>query len=289
MSQPTRILCVDDEKNVLRSLERIFLDDDYDILTAQSGEEGLELLETAEEVQVVISDYRMPGMNGVDFLREVFKLRPESIRIVLSGYADTAAVVAAINEGKIYKFIPKPWNDDELRFTVAKAIEAFTIQRQNWQLAEELRLKNDELKELNGQLERLVEKRTAELVLQNRALVQARNVLENLPVGVLGIATDGTVVQVNREAAELLGIPPEHLLGETISHALPEEIRGLLTGSAPPGFRSALVNGREVQVKGVALVEEGKVGVVLTLVDHVAVCLAGQATGGTAGPQGENR
>jgi len=123
MNDRTRILCVDDERNVLRALERIFLDDDYEILTACSGEQGLEILSAAPQVQVVISDYRMPGMNGVEFLKEVCKTHPETIRIVLSGYADTAAVVAAINQGKIYKFIPKPWNDDELRLTVAKALE----------------------------------------------------------------------------------------------------------------------------------------------------------------------
>ena len=99
MSDKTRILCVDDERNVLRALERLFLDDDYEILTASSGEEGLELLNAAPQVQVVISDFRMPGMNGVDFLKQVFETHPDTIRIVLSGYADTAAVVAAINEG----------------------------------------------------------------------------------------------------------------------------------------------------------------------------------------------
>ena len=112
-------------------------------------------------------------MNGVEFLKEVFKQHPESIRIVLSGYADTAAVVAAINEGKIYKFIPKPWNDDELRVTVAKALETFAIHRRNLQLAEELRLKNAELIELNANLEQLVGERTAELRQQNLALLHA--------------------------------------------------------------------------------------------------------------------
>src|SRR6185369_1327491 len=149
MANQTRILCVDDERNVLRSLERIFLDEDYLILTAGSGEEGLELLNEGPQVQVVISDYRMPGMNGVDFLKEVYRRHPETLRIVLSGYADTAAVVSAVNEGQIYKFIPKPWNDDELRVTVAKALEHFASQRRNLQLTEELRQRNEELQELN--------------------------------------------------------------------------------------------------------------------------------------------
>ena len=112
MEERARILCVDDEPNVLRALERMFLDEEYEILTAPSALEGLQALERIQPVQIVVSDYRMPAMNGVDFLREVCRRWPDTVRIVLSGYADTAAVVAAINDGEIYKFIPKPWNDD---------------------------------------------------------------------------------------------------------------------------------------------------------------------------------
>ena len=119
LNMPVKILCVDDERNVLRALERIFLDDDYEIVTAGSGEEGLEIMtESGDCFQVVISDYRMPVMNGVEFLKAVYERWPDSVRIVLSGYADAGAIVAAINEGHIYKFIPKPWNDEELRETI---------------------------------------------------------------------------------------------------------------------------------------------------------------------------
>ena len=94
---PVRILCVEDERNVLRSLERIFLDDEYEIVTAGSGSEGLEILkESNDSFQVVVSDYRMPVMNGVEFLKQVFELWPDTVRIVLSGYADAGAMVAAI-------------------------------------------------------------------------------------------------------------------------------------------------------------------------------------------------
>ena len=117
MGEPTRILCVDDEQNVLRSLTRLFLDDPYEILTAASGAEGLLILDQTGTVPVVISDYRMPGMNGVEFLSEVRKWWPETVRIVLSGYADTGAIVSAINEGQIYRFVAKPWNEDELQVT----------------------------------------------------------------------------------------------------------------------------------------------------------------------------
>jgi len=267
MNQQTLILCVDDERNVLRSLERIFLDDDYVILTAASGEEGLEILEASPQVQVVISDYRMPGMNGVEFLREVFSRHPDTIRIVLSGYADTAAVVAAINEGKIYKFIPKPWNDDELRMTVAKALEHFDSHRRNVQLAEELRLRNEELRALNANLEELVAVRTCELVQQNRELLHARNVLDLLPFGVLGVSRDGVVVQINREAAHALGIAADRVLGRPAGEGLPKELCTLLgnISEASCGYQTLALPGGELTVKGMAMAEDGPTGIILTL------------------------
>ncbi|MBJ6727153.1 response regulator [Geomesophilobacter sediminis] len=274
MDRIVRILCVDDERNVLRSLQRIFLDDDYEILTAPSGEEGLELLESAGEVQVVISDYRMPGMTGVDFLREVYKRYPETIRIVLSGFADTAAVVAAINEGHIYKFIPKPWDDDEVRFTVAKAIDYYLVQQKNRQLAEELRLKNEELLELNAHLEGLVESRTRELVEQNQALLHARQVLDNLPLGVVAIGMDGTVVQMNRSASAILGVVAAAVRGEHISAVLPWELTEFFAnaGRTADGFQRCSINGAAIQVSAVNTLIDQQVGVVLTLVDCRTVC-----------------
>ena len=263
-----RILCVDDERNVLRALERIFLDEDYEILTASSGEEGLEILKAAPQVQVVISDYRMPGMNGVEFLREVFAGYPDTIRIVLSGYADTAAVVAAINEGKIYRFIPKPWNDDELRVTVANALETFALHRNNVRLAEELRRKNEELSALNASLEQQVSERTRELELQNRALMHSRNVLDHLPVGVVGIGTDGTVLQINREAASLLGLDAGQVLGQPMFAVLPRQLFSPAgTGGGDScACRTFMANGLELQAKATTVVEQGQVGLVITIV-----------------------
>jgi two-component system NtrC family sensor kinase len=267
MSERTRILCVDDERNVLRALERIFIDDDYEILTASSGEQGLEILKELPQVKVVISDYRMPGMNGVEFLKEVFKTQPETIRIVLSGYADTAAVVAAINEGKIYKFIPKPWNDDDLRATVAKALETFAVRHRNLQLAEELRLKNEELSALNASLERLVAERTCELMFQNHALLHTRNVLNHLPVGVLGIGKDGTLLHINLEAATLLGVKDNQVTGKNIRDALPmlSKTHATVTSGDVCSLQAVVVNGMQLQIKGITVIEDGGLGVILTI------------------------
>jgi two-component system NtrC family sensor kinase len=205
MAEPVRILCVDDERNVLRSLERLFLDDGYEIRTALSGAEGLLHLSQAGTVQVVISDYRMPGMNGVEFLSEVRKNWPDTVRIILSGYADTGAIVSAINEGQIYKFIAKPWNEDEIRVAVLNAVERYNLGRENRTLAEELRRKNDELTALNRDLEARVEERTEALSTQNRLLTESLNILDNLPFAVVGMSLDGTIFQCNRKGMVCFG------------------------------------------------------------------------------------
>ncbi len=190
MDEEIKILCVDDEQNVLNALRRIFLDDNYTILTATSGEDGLKILEKKENVHLVISDYRMPGMNGVEFLKEVYSHWPNTVRIVLSGYADTAAIVSAINEGHIYKFIPKPWNDDDLKVTISNAIERYSLLEKNRELAAELRKKNKEL-------EKLLEKKSAHLEFRSKALSIQQNILNAIPAGIIGIDFNDTVVLCN--------------------------------------------------------------------------------------------
>lgn len=215
-SEKPVILCVDDEKNVLRSLERIFLDDDYEILTAASGDEGLQILESRGACQIVISDYRMPVMDGVEFLRAVYQRWPETVRIVLSGYADAGAIVAAINDGHIYKFIPKPWNDDELRVTINNSLERYTLQKRNRELMIELARANEEL-------ERKVQLRTAELELRNQALTFSQCMLDALPVAVVGIDTKGMIVQGSRRTTQIFNKIEGGLFGSDRREALPEE------------------------------------------------------------------
>ncbi|HEY5672873.1 MAG TPA: response regulator [Malonomonas sp.] len=204
MAEQIKILCVDDEKNVLKALRRLFIDeDDYDIMVAESGEEGLEMCAAAGGVRLVISDYRMPGMNGVEFLAQVFEKWPDTVRIVLSGYADTSAVVEAINMGQIYKFIPKPWDDDELKEIVATALQHQELLLQNRQLTEELLVKNRQLNEINENLEKLVVQRTEALEIRNRVLQVSQAVLDVLPVAVFGIDPEQMIVQGNDCACEL--------------------------------------------------------------------------------------
>jgi len=157
-----RILAVDDEPFVLDVIKRLLNEDHYEVYTATSAIEGLSLMRVFP-IQIVISDYRMPEMNGVEFLREVCRLWPDTIRIVLSGYADIQAVIAAINEGQVYKFMAKPWNNEDLRITIVNAIDRYRLLQENMQLMEDLKRKNEALRKFNDTLEEIVAERTYEL------------------------------------------------------------------------------------------------------------------------------
>ncbi len=128
-----RILLVDDEVNVQKALIRAFRQENYEIVTASNGEEALKVL-AETPCQLMITDYMMPQMNGAQLLRKVKELYPDIIRIMLTGQADTDAVMAAIHDGAVYKFILKPWNDDDLRITVSLALEQYDLKQENEKL-----------------------------------------------------------------------------------------------------------------------------------------------------------
>jgi response regulator RpfG family c-di-GMP phosphodiesterase len=114
------LLLVDDEQNILNALNRLFRREGYRVLTAGGGAEALELL-AVNHVQVIISDQRMPEMSGVEFLSKVKDLYPQTVRMVLSGYSELTAVTGAINQGAIWKYISKPWDDESLLQEVRSA------------------------------------------------------------------------------------------------------------------------------------------------------------------------
>ncbi|HFQ80878.1 MAG TPA: response regulator [Desulfobacterales bacterium] len=164
------ILFVDDEENILKSLARLFIDEDYEVHTAISGREGLELINNGLRPAVIISDQRMPEMNGAEFLRRVRELLPDSIRLVLTGYADIKSAVEAINQGGVYRYILKPWDDEELRKTISEAVKLVALKDDNRRLNKELMTKNIQLEQINEHLEEKVRQRTAELESKVREL-----------------------------------------------------------------------------------------------------------------------
>lgn len=127
------LLFVDDEENVLNALRRIFSDENYTILTATSGLKALEIMDS-RPVHLVMSDHRMPGMTGVELLVALREKYPEVIRIMLTGYADASSIMGAVKDGAVYKFITKPWNDDDLRLTVSLALQQYVLMQENRKL-----------------------------------------------------------------------------------------------------------------------------------------------------------
>lgn len=116
------MLFIDDEENILKAVKRLFVETEYKILTALSGKEGLDYLRN-EKVNVLVTDQRMPGMTGLDVIREALKIAPNTIMIILTAYSDIDVTIAAINDGHIYKYIVKPWDDEEFKTIIEEAIE----------------------------------------------------------------------------------------------------------------------------------------------------------------------
>lgn len=156
------LLFVDDEANILSALKRLFRPFGYRIFTAEGGAQGLEIMER-EAVDLVVSDMRMPEMNGAQFLEKVREKWPDTVRILLTGYAEIGATIDAINKGRIYRYISKPWEDNDITLTVRQALELKLLEREKTRLEALTRTQNEALKNLNATLEDRVKARTEEV------------------------------------------------------------------------------------------------------------------------------
>lgn len=128
-----KILLVDDETNVLSALKRALFDEQLEIVSVTSAEKALEIMQQ-QYFKVVVSDERMIGMQGSEFLTQVREHYPHILRIMLTGHATLEAAMKAVNEGEIYRFFSKPWNDHELKFAIRSAIEKFDLEDENRRL-----------------------------------------------------------------------------------------------------------------------------------------------------------
>ena len=182
---PNRILFVDDEENVLRSLKRLFMSEDYTVLTALSGPDGLAVLKEVE-VPVIVSDQRMPVMTGAEMLEQSRELSADSVRIILTGYADVEAAIGAINRGGAYRYVSKPWNDNELLLVIKDAFDKYRLVKENKYLTELTIQQNGELKKWSTELEFYVQQHTIELTNQNKELKKLNAKLKNNVSEVLG-------------------------------------------------------------------------------------------------------
>jgi response regulator RpfG family c-di-GMP phosphodiesterase len=265
------LLCVDDEKNILNALKRLLRKENFRLLTGASGQEGLAIL-AENDVQVVLSDQRMPGMNGTEFLKEVKSLYPDILRIILTGYTDVDSISEAINEGHIYKFFLKPWNDQNLKLEIRQAMEQYSLMQDNKRLHDQVFQQNEELKQINENLEAIIEERTRNLAYQNQALQFSQAILDDLPVPIMGISSELMVVMANKAVYACLGTDCQLKLGTAVSDFLdPKTCRQLtdcLSAKENHRLSSTTVGGKTCRIELIPLTGryEGQ-GLIMTLGD----------------------
>ena len=168
-----KILLVDDEENIVRSIARALLEEeeiDLEVLSAFSGAQGLELLAAHPDVALILSDQRMPGMSGAEFLAKAREIAPDAVRMVLTGYADMAATMDAINKGGTSRYLTKPWDDDVLRRTILEGVEQYRLVQENRTLTALVEKQNRELSEWNDGLKGRLMEQTSTIRRQNEEL-----------------------------------------------------------------------------------------------------------------------
>jgi diguanylate cyclase (GGDEF)-like protein/PAS domain S-box-containing protein len=203
LNRPQRtLLIVDDEVNIVSSLKRLLRRDNYHIFTANSGMEGLEVL-ARNEVDVIVSDQRMPGMTGVEFLGKAKEIYPDTVRIVLSGYTELQSVTDAVNQGAIYKFLMKPWDDTQLREHIDEAFRRKEMADENRRLTLEVRTANFELAAANRKLEGVLRQQQQQIRRDEVSLDVVREVLQQVPAPAIGLDEDNFIAFVNTAAQEL--------------------------------------------------------------------------------------
>lgn len=216
---PGCVLFVDDEAPILSALRRLLRPLGYRILMAESGAAGLELL-AHEEVDLVVSDMRMPQMDGAQFLEQVRLRFPKVQRMLLTGYADMNSTIAAINRGEIHRYIAKPWDDQDLLLAVREGLSRRRLEQENLRLTELAQAQNAQLAAANASLEARVKARTAEIEQINGMLEQAyaqleQNFLLSMDVfaGLLELRQSGAagysrqVAQLARSMGEMMKLP----------------------------------------------------------------------------------
>ena len=211
------VLCVDDEANILAALKRTLRGAGYGVLTALGGEQALVMLEQMP-IDLVISDMRMPGMDGAQLLEQVHRCWPQVMRILLTGHANIDSAVAAINRGRILRYIGKPWDEHELLGAVREAFERIGLERDRARLVALTTAQNDQLTRLNGELEARVQARTAELKEANEQL--ERNYLKSIKVFSNLLELRGgqlaghgrRVAETARDVARAMGRPEDEVL-----------------------------------------------------------------------------
>jgi FixJ family two-component response regulator len=175
-----RVLVVDDEEAILETMTFTF-QDDYEVHTSTDARKALDILDKDGPFAVVLTDQRMPGMSGVEFVAEVFRRHPATVRMILTGFSDIEAIIQAINDGHVYAYITKPWEPEQLKQLMKQAVEHHKLAVENERLLQDLR----------------------------KANVFLETVMDELGIGAIALDADGVVQAINRPVREYLGLPGE--------------------------------------------------------------------------------
>ncbi|MFZ5462337.1 MAG: EAL domain-containing protein [Pseudomonadota bacterium] len=218
INRPQRtLLLVDDEENILTALKRLLRRDGYTIISTTDPTKAFELL-AQHQVGVVVSDQRMPQMSGTELLREVKSLYPDTIRIVLSGYTDLKSVTDAINEGAIYRFLTKPWEDDQLREAIREAFHQQEMAAENLRLSRENREANGKLAEANEMLRALLVEKASRIARDETMIGVAQEAFHHVPLPIIGVDDGGMIVLATGAAKRAF---PRALPGNTLDECFP--------------------------------------------------------------------
>ncbi|MEM7206284.1 MAG: HD domain-containing phosphohydrolase [Pseudomonadota bacterium] len=186
LSSVQTVLCVDDETSILTSLKRALRKEAFQVLLANSGEEALEILRE-QPVDLVVSDMRMPNMDGAALLREVLLKWPDTMRILLTGYSDMESTISAINDAEIFRYVSKPWDNNDLIATIRQVLDHKKLRDEHAALTELTEKQNIELQELNQGLEEKVRARTAEIANAAKLLRQSYQQLQESYVHTISV------------------------------------------------------------------------------------------------------
>ncbi|MGM0597284.1 MAG: response regulator [Myxococcota bacterium] len=148
-----KILLVDDEKPILGVLKRVFFDKPWETYTASDPEEALQMVRE-NDFAVIISDFKMPKMNGLEFLTKARAVSPDSVMMVFSGYAESEAISKAIDKGTLFRFIPKPWNNTELYGIIIQALEHYELAKKNKELVKTVKKQTREIARLKSKIDK---------------------------------------------------------------------------------------------------------------------------------------
>lgn len=195
-----KVLFVDDQANILKALYRTVEDEDFEIFTAESGDEGLKLVKE-HDFDIIFSDIRMPEMDGIEFLSKSREISPNSVRIVLSAFADREQVLDAVNKSFIWSYQVKPWDDDALILTLRNAKSFFDQQLENSRLSEELQKSYEQLSAYNDELEIRVWERTKELTMREKTL---RLLLEKKDLNIVKKAVEKDIITLTKAEDALI-------------------------------------------------------------------------------------